>query len=110
MTDKELLKASLHFLLPLGEENAKKGSELAVILRYPNDRPIRIAIRELIAEGLPVGATTKPPFGYYIINTEKEANDYLDALKSRLIQDAYRRRDIKRATEELRNPHQMKLL
>ena len=110
MTEKELLKRDLMRLLHYGREEAIKSSSLAYLCGYRGDREIRIAIRELIAEGWPIASTNKPPYGYYIICEKEEAEEYLKVLRSRLIQDALRRRDIKRSTKELRNPHQMALL
>ncbi|MCJ7829345.1 MAG: hypothetical protein MUP81_06365 [Dehalococcoidia bacterium] len=80
-----------------------KGKDRAItakeLVRYTgkDDRAIRIEIRELIAQGIPVASNLKPPYGYYIANTIQEAKEYMQQLRNRLIQDALRRRDFKRA-------------
>lgn len=110
MTNNNTLKTDVRSLLKYGRENAVTGKELAKILGYPNDRVIRLAIRELIKGKVPVAASTVNPSGYFIIKTDEEATKYLAVLRSRLVQDAYRRRDIKRATRAILDPCQMSLL
>jgi len=105
-----VLKADVFYYLKKGRESAVKGSELAEILYLKNDREIRLIIRELIAEGVPIASSVYPPYGYYIVKTKEEAEDYLRVLKSRLVQDAYRRRDFKRAARAILEPEQMELL
>ncbi len=77
-----------------GKDNAIKRRELRQILNYKDDRQMRIMIRELISEGLPVISTTS---GYYIPLNQQEAIDGIAFLRSYLIEDAKRIRDLKRA-------------
>lgn len=79
-----------------GRDRAITAKELVRILKV-EDRVIRKEIREFIAEGVPVASSTKLPFGYYIVETIQEANEYMQSLRNRLIEDALRRRDFKRA-------------
>lgn len=87
----------------LGTLRFHKGKDRAItakeLVRYTGkeDRAIRIEIRGLIAQGIPVASSLKPPYGYYIANTIQEAKDYMQQLRNRLIEDALRRRDFKRA-------------
>lgn len=104
------LKAQIHRLLGYGKENAITGKRLAKILGFRQDRIIRQAIRELIADRVPVASSVNPPYGYYIVNNPDEAKEYMRVLRSRLISDAYRRRDFKRASRTILNPHQMILI
>ncbi len=90
LTLKEQVRAVL--LRHYGHEDAITGQKMADILGFKNDRIIRLVIRELIKEGLPIAASGK---GYFITETWAERQAYLDDLKSRLIQDALRRRDYK---------------
>jgi len=110
MNDNGTLKEDVKYLLCYGKENAITGVRLAVRLGYHSDREVRLAIRELIANGVPVASSVKPPYGYFIINTREEAEEYLAALRRRLIQDALRRRDIKRASRVILDPYQMTLV
>ena len=64
------------------------------------ERKVRLIIRELIAENLPVASTTEPPPGYFIITDRKQAAEYAESIKSRLIEDALRRRDFQRAADQ----------
>ena len=104
------LKFEVRSLLRYGKENARKGQEIAKTLGFRNDRIIRHAIRDMIAEGLPIASTVNPPFGYYIASSQEEAADYMKVLKSRLVNDAYRRRDFKIAAREVLQPSQLGLL
>lgn len=65
----------------------------------PNDRPVRQAIRELIADGIPIASSTQPPAGYFIVTSREQAEKYAGSVKSRLIEDALRRRDFRRAAD-----------
>ena len=104
------LKAEVRFLLRYGKENARIGKELAKVLGFKNDRAVRLVIRELIAEGLPVASSVHPPLGYFIANSIEEANDYMKNLRGRLVEDAIRRRDFKVASRSILQPGQLALL
>jgi len=94
-----------------GKDRAITGKELAKVMGHPNDRSIRKAIRELIAQGFPIAAATEPPYGYFMAETPEEVAQYLKQLKSRLVEDAYRRRDFKKAaTKALSKEKQLVLL
>ena len=80
----------------VGHSMAITSRELSVITGYP-DRAIRLVIRDLIAEGMPIASSTEPPMGYFIASTWEEANHYADTVKGRLIEDAKRRRDFRRS-------------
>ena len=108
-TKADLKEALLHQLSP-GRDNAVKGSILAKRLGFKDDRFIRQTIRELIADGSPIASSTVSPAGYFIANSPDEVIDYMKDLKSRLVNDAYRRRDFKRAARKLLQPGQLHLL
>lgn len=109
MADKEI-QADIFSLLKYGKENAITGEALAKLLGFHGDRAIRLAIRELIAGRVAVASSVNPPFGYFIANTPEEVNEYLAVMKGRLVNDAYRRRDFKRASRVILDPHQMTLI
>lgn len=69
-----------------------------------HERLIRLVIRELIKEGLPVASSTEPPAGYFLVAAMKEAEEYADSVKSRLIEDAKRRRDFRHAAAMFLKP------
>ena len=82
-----------------GEARAIPGRELAAMFNLRDDRRVRLAIRELIADGLPVAANTEKPAGYFIVATRQEAERYAGSIRNRLIKDAIRRRDFRRAAD-----------
>src|SRR3990167_4950153 len=85
-----------------GPETAITAGEMARMFSFKDDRPVRQAIRQLIADGLPVAANTdirRGPLGYFIPTSPEQAQVYADSVKMRLIEDALRRRDFKRAAE-----------
>lgn len=109
MPTSNILRAEVHDLLRYGRKNARPGKEFADLLGFSNDRSVRQAIRFLIAEGVPIASSVTRPHGYFIVNSQDEATDYLKVLKSRLVNDAYRRRDFQRAAREILHPSQMEL-
>ena len=80
-----------------GKTRAITGKDLAQLLGELDDRRIRKEIRELIADGHPIASSTESPYGYFMAETPEEVDQYLKQLKSRLVKDAYRRRDFKKA-------------
>jgi hypothetical protein len=87
-----------------GRDQAITGKQLAELLGYKDDRVIRETIAELIDEGLPVAASCSGTMGYFVVNSRIEANDYAQSLKSRLIADAVRRRNFRRASDQWLTP------
>lgn len=81
----------------VGRENAIKANELAYALGQNDDRHIRQLIRALLKDGYPIAASNTEPMGYYIVANRVKAEEYLAVLRSRLIEDALRRRDFKKA-------------
>jgi len=76
-----------------GQNQAITGRELAGMFGCHDDRRIRVVIRELITEGLPVASSTESPAGYFVVSNRREAEKYAAGEKSRLIEIALRRRD-----------------
>ena len=95
-----------------GKDRAITGKRIAHMLGYQDDRVIRHRIRELISQGVPIASATQPPYGYFIAESPQEAEHYMNQLKSRLVEDAYRRRDFKKAfaTAALSENKQLALL
>lgn len=87
-----------------GKAQAILGKELARLIGYKEDRIVRLIIRDLIADGLPVASSTEYPQGYFIVSTRKEVEDYALSIKGRLIEDALRRRDFRRAADQYLTP------
>lgn len=85
-----------------GRNRAITAKELSLLVYGDSSenpqRHLRLKIRDLIAEGYPIASVTsgKTP-GYFIVETLAEASEYAQSLRERLIEDALRRRDFKRA-------------
>ena len=91
-----------------GQAHAITGRELAFLFGQRDDRQVRLAIRELIADMIPVASSSK---GYFIVATRKEAERCAQSFRSRLIEDALRRRDFRRAADQWLTPaEQMRLI
>lgn len=84
-----------------GRENAITGRSIAAQCGMKDDRQVRLAIRDLIKDGWPIASATEPPAGYYLVETLAEAEAYKAGLRSRLIEDAKRRRDFKVAAARM---------
>ena len=93
-----------------GEGKAVIGRELAKMFGLKDDRRVRLAIRDLIKDGLPIAANTESPAGYFVVNTRQEADRYASSIRSRLISDAIRRRDFRRAADQYLTPAEQGIL
>ena len=62
-----------------------------------DDRKVRLVIRDLITNGLPVASSTEFPGGYFVVSTWEEVRQYAKSIRNRLIEDAIRRRDFNRS-------------
>ena len=102
--------SELPHILGIGRENAMTGATLAARFGHRSDRAVRLAIRQLIDEGLPVASETTAPAGFFIANTQEEVDTYAKALRARLIEDAKRRRDFLRAAKNIKLPGQLPLM
>ena len=91
------LKTRVSLALRIGSNQAIKGDVLAARLGYRTTRAIRLAIREIVREGRPVIGDSQR--GYYYPASLEECHHGMADLRSRLIEMALRRRDIKRAAE-----------
>ena len=72
-----------------GRLQAITSRELSGVTGQP-DRTIRLAIGELLDEGVPICASTQPPAGYFLVSNLQEKADYEKTMKSRIIGDAHR--------------------
>lgn len=87
-------------ILPVGRDNAVTGKELAVRFGFSDDRKIRLAIRDLIARGVPVASSVVEPFGYYKCADEYEAMAYVNDIEARINENQSRLRDFKAACDK----------
>ena len=74
-----------------GQERAIKSKELCALLNMP-DRQVRLLIRDLRADGVPILSSGA---GYYLPGNWDELRECLASMRNRLIADALTRRDIK---------------
>lgn len=87
-------------IIPTGRANAVTGRELATRFGMSDDRKIRVAIRDLIARGVPVASSVSEPCGYYKCAHEFEAASYLKNLEAMVKEDQARIRDFRTACEK----------
>ena len=104
------LKADVRSLLWYGKEKARTAGELATVLGFKEDRCVRLAIRDLIADGVPIISLVEPPYGYYIADNPEEVTEHLGELRHRALEVLGRYRDLKVASREILQPHQMALI
>ena len=104
------LKANVRSLLWYGKEKARTGKDLAKILGFKDDRQIRLAIREIIAAGVPIISSGHSPYGYYIADNPEEIIEHLGELRHRALEVLGRYKDLKLAAREILQPCQLELL
>ncbi len=93
-----------------GRKAARTGNDLASAYGYSDDRYIRVMIRELIGEGVPIASAVSPPLGFFIAQNEYEAAEYIRVLKARIWEDEDRLRDFLKACTEFSLPEQLALV
>lgn len=93
------LKTRLEAILTnrFGRHSAITSRELSSITLQP-DRAIRLAIEDLIRDGLPIVSATEHPAGYFIPSSIEEAREYTQSLRSRAVQIFLRRKKVIRNT------------
>lgn len=96
--------------LKVGKPNAITERELVYKLGMRDGRAVRLAIRELIAHGWPIASSVNKPYGYYIIGSRAEAQEYVAVMRARIREDALRLKDFKRASRKIVVPEQLSLV
>jgi|TARA_Y100000310_G_C20329923_1_gene644767 biotin operon repressor len=97
-------------LLREGKQNAISGNELARRLGQGDDRKIRLVIREIIRDGIPIASSVTPPMGYYIVKNGEESASYIAVLTHRIKEDQSRLDDFKAAVSCFSPPEQLNLI
>ena len=105
----DTLKLQVRELLRFGKDNARKGLDMAESLEFKDDRPVRIVIRDLIADGLPVVSSIRPPYGYYIADDSDDLTEHLGKLRHRALEVLHRYKDLKIAARSILQPTQLKM-
>lgn len=103
------LKTAVLQHLSIGKKHAIPGKLLATRLGENNTRQIRLAIQELIKDGLPIIGSPKQPYGYYIAKTAEECQENLEALMSYLKMIALHHKYLLRASRKLITPEQLRM-
>lgn len=90
-----------------GAQAARTGNDLARVCGYRDDRYVRVMIRELIAEGVPIASSVSERMGFFIVQNEHEAAAYIRILKARIREDENRLRDFEAAVASYSLPEQL---
>ena len=97
-------------VLEVGLDKAKKSKAIAQLLDIP-EREVRLAVRQLIEDGIPVASSTDGMTGgFYITKDRKEAEAYITGMRSRIKEIARRMRDYKIAARPILYPGQLPLI
>lgn len=107
--DRVKLRSRVLGMLKPSRKNAITGKDIARAVGQRDDRKIRLIIRELIAEGVPVASSVSEPMGFYIVANGYEAANYIRVLKERIREDTARLRDFEAACHSLSVPEQRSL-
>jgi len=112
LTAEDRLKLRRQVLNSLGRGKGRaiRGKDLARRLGQPDDRKIRLMIRELIDEGVPIASSVSEPMGFYIVANEIEAADYIRVLEGRIREDTARLAAFNKACSEFAIPEQPSLM
>lgn len=106
MEEVSTIRETLLRALGTGHEHALTAQYLASLCGQRDHRMVRKTIRDLISEDYPIAACSK---GYFFAETRQEVELYSKDLRKRLIKDAIRRRDFRRASRGILHPEQLKL-
>ena len=92
---KDELKAQLEGILThhRGRSMAITGHEL-VSLTGEENRAIRLALEDLISDGLPIVSATEAPAGYFLATSREEAIESTAYLRSHAVMTFLRRKKI----------------
>ena len=102
-----VLKEATLSLLGKGKSNAIPGRILAERLQEKDTRKIRLAIQELVAQGIPViGLATH---GYFIAETPTECKENLETIMSYIKMLAIHHKHLLRAAQPLLKPQQISM-
>lgn len=94
--------------LSKGKENAVSGKQLAQRLGERDTRYIRLAIIKLIESGKPICGISGT--GYFIAETPEECQECLDRLMSYIKMLSNHHKYLLRASKNIIDPYQIKLL
>ena len=104
------LKEQVLHELHTGRSKAIPGRVLAHRLGFKTDRQIRLAIRELVEDGIPVIGRSAKPRGYYIADNIAEIQAQREVLKGYIIELAKHMRDLKYTIRTLQHEKQLVLM
>lgn len=105
------LQSAIIHQLQYGNAHAITGEILAKRFNYKDDRQVRKGIEELIrVHHYAIVSSIKPPYGYFLVETQKEADEYVEDLDKRAAANAIRKHEFKLAVKlGLKKPKQFAL-
>lgn len=106
MVDLTEIQAKILEILEFGKEKAVTQKELHKRLPTYSERKIRLTIESLRNEKWPILSSASPPYGYYLPSQENydaEVDEWLEMMKSYIIELCRTRRDVKVGALERKN-------
>ena len=100
-------KEAVRSQLGLGKSKAVPGKLLAQRLNEKDTRNLRLAIQDLIEEGIPIIGNSS--CGYYIAENQEDCEQNLEYLKSYLKMIGKHYKYLKRASRKILNPEQLSM-
>ena len=83
----------------IGSDRPVRVARLAERLEI-SERQVRADALELIQAGHPIASSTRPPYGLFIVRTETEKTQYINQLRSRVVELWKRLRAFDRASAD----------
>jgi hypothetical protein len=80
------IEAHILEVLPIGHDNAILLRNLKARVGIP-ERQLRLVIEKLRNEGWLVLVSGQPPYGYYYCKDRSEAQEFIEYMRSRVIQE-----------------------
>lgn len=88
------LQARILELLQVGKENAIKLNDLQKRMGI-SERKLRMTIESLRNEGYLILVPSSPPWGYYLAQTQDEVDEFINYMRSRVIDECLIMRSMK---------------
>lgn len=93
------IQAKILEVLQIGHDNAIRREDLQKRIGV-NERKMRDVIESLRREGYIILVSSNQPWGYYIGQTQEEVDEYINYMRSRIIDEYHVYRSVKNAAKK----------